>query len=321
MTDKNNNKPPLPGFTPTRYLAPRHWPTWIGLGLLRAAATLPYAWQLRLGAGAGRLLYYALPGRRRIAAINLRLCLPELDDGDRTRLLKRHFRASGIAVFETALSWWGDERRLRELAHVHGQEHLQEALDRGKGVILLSGHFTSFEIGGRLLSLFQPIQFMYKKQRKNPLYEAITLRVRTRIYRRAVKHSDARGMVRGLRENRVCWYLPDQDLGRRQSVFAPFMGISAATTIAPARFARMTGAAVVPYYPLRRDDGTGYDLHILPAWNDFPSGNDEADAARINQFLEGATRERPEQYLWLHRRFKTRPDGEPPIYPKRRKRG
>lgn len=291
------------------YLAPRHWPTWLALGILRTAYYLPYRWQMVLGAGLGRLLYYALPRRRRIVRTNLALAFPGLSEAERDALARRHFRAAGRTAFECGLAWWAPAERLAPLAHVHGLGHLEEALARGKGVILLSGHFTSFELGGRLLSLYKPLQFMYKPQRKNPLFEALTLRWRSRHYAAAVRHDNARGMAKGLRANRVCWYLPDQDMGRRGAVFVPFMGVEAATSVAPGRFARMSGAAVVPYYPRRRADGSGYDLYIEPAFEDFPSGDDEADAARLNAFLERAIRGAPEQYVWAHRRFKTLREG------------
>lgn len=301
-------------FKPSAYLAPRHWATWIGLGLLRLLILLPYRLQLRLGAGLGGALYYLLPRRRRIARINLALCFPQLAPAERRRLLRRHFRAVGMTLLESPLSWWASDAQLRPLAHIQGLEHLRAARARGKGVILLSAHFVSFELCGRLLSMHEPFQFMYKRQRRNPLYEALTTRARLRHFQGAIAHDNARAMIRALKKNLICWYLPDQDKGRKVSVFAPFMGVPTATVVAPMRMAKMTGAAVVPYVPRRRADGSGYDIVIQPPLEGFPSGDDEEDAARINRFIEEQVRQAPEQYLWLHRRFRTRPQPGEKVY-------
>ncbi len=301
-------------FHPTRFLAPQHWPMWLALGLLRAGVTLPYRWQLKLGSGLGALLYRLLPSRRRIARTNLELAFPELGTTERERLVRRVFRSGGISIFESGLSWWGDRERLEPLGHIDGLEHLQAAIARGKGVILLSAHITCLEIGGRLLSFHEPFQVMYKKQR-NALFEALLKRTRESHYRRAVQRHDVRGMIRGLKDNMVCWYAPDQDFGRRNAVFVPFFGVPTATVTATSRFAAITGAAVVPFFPLRREDGSGYDLTLLPALSEFPSGDDEADTARLNRLIEEQVRKAPDQYLWLHRRFRTLPAGAKRIYP------
>lgn len=296
-------------FRPLDFVAPRHWPVWLALGLLRAGVALPYRWQLRLGAGLGRLLWWALPSRRRVARTNLRLAFPQLGEREREALAQASFRSAGISVFESGLSWWAPTARLAALGRVTGLEHLERALARGKGVILLTGHMSAFELGGRILSLCQPFQVMYKRQR-SPLFEAFSTEIRQRHYLRAVQRHDVRGMIRGLRDNLVCWYAPDQDFGRRNSVFAPFFGVPTATVTATSRFAAMTGAAVVPFFPYRRADGSGYDIQVLPPLDDFPSGDDTRDAERLNAVIEAAARKAPEQYLWLHRRFRTRPRGE-----------
>ena len=303
-----------PGLHAARYLAPRHWPTWLALGLLRLTVLLPFPWLLRLGAALGDLLYLALPARRRIAATNLRLCFPELDEAQRHTLLRRNFRATGMSLFETGLSWWGHPRRLRRLYHIQGLEHVQQALQRGHGVILLSAHLTCLEIGGRLLSLQQPFQVMYKQQR-NPLFEAVMKQARVAHYQRAIQRHDVRAMIRSLKENVACWYAPDQDFGRKNALFAPFFGVPAATVTATSRFARLSGAAGVPFFPRRRSDGSGYELTLLPPLEGFGQGDDYHDTERLNRLIEAQVRKAPEQYLWLHRRFGTRPEGEPGLYP------
>jgi len=295
-------------------LAPRHWPTWLALGLLRLLIRLPYRTQMRLGRALGRPLMHLLARRRHIVEVNLDLCLPDLPTEQRERIIRAQFEGMGMALFESGLAWWGRPERLARLGTLHGIEHLHNAAALGRGVILLSCHMLSLEIGGRLLAPQQPFQVMYKEQRKNPLFEAVMSTARRTHYIRAVQRHDVRGMLRGLREGLVCWYAPDQDFGEKNAVYAPFFGVPTATVTATSRFARMTGARVVPYYPVRRADDSGYDLYILPAWEHFPSDDEVADATRVNQFIEAAVREHPEQYLWLHRRFRSRPDGGPDRY-------
>jgi len=313
FTYRRHVKTQAPDFPARAFRAPRYWPTWLGLGLIRLGTLLPYRWQLGLGGVVGRLLYHLVPRRRHIVETNLRLCFPEMQPEERTRLAHRVFRSIGIAIFETALGWWGGERRLRGLVHVEGLEHIHDAQKKGRGVILLSAHFTCLEIGGRLLSLHQPFQVVYKKA-SNPLVEAIAKHGRELHFLRAVQTYDTRGMVKGLKDNLVCWYAMDQDFGRKQSVFVPFMGVMAMTLTTPARLAKMTGAAVVPYFPRRLENGKGYLLTVLPALQDFPTGDDHRDAAYINRVIEEYVRKNPDQYFWAHRRFKTRPPGEKDVY-------
>lgn len=304
-----------PVFSPARYLAPRHWPTWFGLGLLRLLTLLPYRWLMGLGAAVGGLLYHLMDKRRRVADINLSLTLPGLSEAERHTLLRKHFRNVGRALFESALSWWASDARLQSMVDIRGLENLEQASAEGHGVILLSAHFTCFELGARMLAAHHKFQFIYKPQRKNPLFESYTTKVRLKYFLRAVPHRDLRGMARGLKQKRTCWYLPDQDFGNKNCVFVPFMGVAASTVTATSRLAAMTGARVVPFFPLQRDDGKGYVLHILPPLDNFPSGDDQADAIRINEEVARFVHQAPEQYLWIHKRFKTRPEGEASPYP------
>lgn len=310
----------LPDTTPRfhDYAAPRYWLTWLGLAFLRGAILLPYRMQLIVGAGLGILIYHLMPWRRRIAQINIALAFPDRSTAQRHLLVKNNFRSAGISLLETALSWWGQRAQLQPLCRIEGIENLLVALQQKRGVILLSAHFTCLEIGGRLLALQQQFHVMYKKHR-NPLFEAIMKQARERNYERAIERHDVRGMLRSLKQGNAVWYAPDQDFGAQHSVFVPFMGVACATLTAPARLAKMSGAPIVPFFPQRLDDGSGYRLTLLPALENFPTGDDLADAARINSVIEQAVRRTPEQYLWLHRRFKTRPVDESPLYPVRRK--
>ncbi|KMN09945.1 lipid A biosynthesis lauroyl acyltransferase [Pseudomonas sp. FSL R10-0399] len=302
------------------FFHPRFWLLWSGLGVLWLVVQLPYKVQLRIGRFLGACMFRVAGERRRIAARNLELCFPEKNAAERERLLKENFASTGIAFFEMAMSWWWAKPRLAKLAHVEGLEHLQQAQREGKGVILMAFHFTTLEIGAALLGQQHTIDGMYREH-KNPLFDFIQRRGRERhnLDSLAVERDDVRGMLKLLRAGRAIWYAPDQDYGAKQSIFVPLFGIEAATVTATSKFAKLGKAQVVPFTQQRLADGSGYKLVIHPPLSDFPGESDEADCLRINQWVERAIRECPEQYLWAHRRFKTRPPGEPKLYDKRRK--
>jgi len=303
---------------PLEALRPKYWPTWLGLGLLYLSIQLPWRGQVALGKGLGWLMYHVTKKRRKIADTNLRLCFPKYSPAERQQLLRDNFKYMGLAVLETGLSWWGNPARLPKLGKIVGMHHLENALQQRKGVILLSGHMTSTDLGGKILGLAlantdNPLQVMYKPAR-NLLINIMMVRGREQQAHRLFKHRDIRSFVRGLQENVPSWYAPDQDFGLKQSVFADFFGVPTATLTVTARIAAKTGAAVVPYFPIRLDNGEGIDIRILPAWKNYPSGDDVVDAQRVNTTIEKVVRKYPAQYLWMHRRFKTRPKGHPPIY-------
>ncbi|MQT40966.1 MULTISPECIES: lipid A biosynthesis lauroyl acyltransferase [unclassified Pseudomonas] len=302
------------------FFHPRFWLLWSGLGVLWLVVQLPYKVQLRIGRFLGVCMFQVAGERRRIAARNLELCFPEKNAAERERLLKENFASTGIAFFEMAMSWWWAKPRLAKLAHVEGLEHLLQAQRDGKGVILMAFHFTTLEIGAALLGQQHTIDGMYREH-KNPLFDFIQRRGRERhnLDSLAVERDDVRGMLKLLRAGRAIWYAPDQDYGAKQSIFVPLFGIEAATVTATSKFAKLGKALVVPFTQQRLADGSGYKLVIHPPLSDFPGESDEADCLRINQWVERAIRECPEQYLWAHRRFKTRPPGEPKLYDKRRK--
>ncbi len=300
-------------FNPWRFLTPRYWPTWLLLGLFRLLVMLPYPWQLKLGAGLGDLSRYLLPRRRRIVEKNIALAFPQLSGQQQQQLVKENMRSSGIAVFETMFSWWGDEQRLKPLFQIDGMEHLQKAREDQKGIILLGGHFTCMLLCGRMLAMQLPFQILVKKA-KNPLFEALMRYYREKYYQGIIDSRDLRAMVRALKNNRICWYAPDQDFGRRHAVFAPFMGMPATTLTITARLAKLSGALVLPISYRRLPEGKGYQITISPPLSSFPSGDELQDATRINQLIEEQIQPVPEQYLWAHRRFKTRPLGEPRFY-------
>lgn len=307
-------------FNYKNYLHPRHWPTWLGIGLMRISVMLPYAALLFIGRRLGDFMRMFEPRRRQITTINLELCFPELDAASRDRLLRQTFHAVGISLMESALSWWASDARLKKLYRMEGEEHLHHALQQGKGVLLLGGHYTTLEISGRLLAFHSTaIQPIYKPAH-NILYNDLMVASRTRLFDGLLLNTDFRAILRALKHNKVVWYAPDQDFGREQTVFAPFMGIPAATLTMTSRLAKSSGAAVLPLYSQRLPGTQGFLIRVLPPLQDFPGGDDAADAARVNAVIEQQVREAPEQYLWLHRRFKTRPPGASKLYPKRNRR-
>ncbi|WP_312480662.1 lipid A biosynthesis lauroyl acyltransferase [Stutzerimonas nitrititolerans] len=301
------------------FLHPRFWPLWLGLGLLWLVIQLPYRALLALGRVLGKAMYYLAGPRRHIARRNLELCFPDLSVAERERLLKENFASNGIALFEMAMSWWWPQARLQRLAHIEGLEHLRQAQTEGQGVILMALHFTTLEIGAALLGQRHTIDGMYREH-KNPVFDFVQRRGRERHNRdaTAIEREDVRAMLKVLRAGRAIWYAPDQDYGRKQSLFVPLFGIQAATVTATSKFARLGRARVVPFTQQRLADGSGYRLVIHPPLENFPGESDEADCLRINRWVEEAVSLNPEQYLWAHRRFKTRPEGEPSLYRKGR---
>ncbi|MEE4379745.1 MAG: LpxL/LpxP family Kdo(2)-lipid IV(A) lauroyl/palmitoleoyl acyltransferase [Candidatus Competibacteraceae bacterium] len=297
-----------------RFSAPRYWSAWIGVGFGQLIARLPIAVQLGLGSFLGRLFGRLNRYRRHVADVNLALCFPELSTAERAALVDNHFAAAGMAFFEMATAWWAPDHKVRPLGWVEGLEHLEEALARGKGVILLTGHFTTLEMGARLITFHQSFHAMYRPH-KNPLFETFMRRERERRSRfPPLRRNEVRGMIRALKKGEVVWYAPDQGHGKKDSLFVPFFNVPALTLVATSRLAKITGAAIVPYFPQRLPGKAGYRVIIQPALEDFPSDDFSADTLRINQCLEAWIRQVPEQYLWIHRRFKKRPPGSPKVY-------
>lgn len=255
----------------------------------------------------------AIP-RRRIARTNIERCFPDKSAEEHERLVHASFREVGIGVAETCLCWWMPKEKLQAISRIEGREHLTEALAHGKGVILLSCHTTNLEMGATLIALEGPTQAVFKKAR-NPLFNAVMLHKRGAMAAGPlIDRKDIRGIVRGLRQNLPMWYGLDQDFGTHNSVFVPFFGIQTSTLTALSRLARMSGAKVVPFFPRRLPDKQGYLLKLSPALENFPSGDDTQDAHAVSRAIEAHVASVPEQYLWQHRRFKTRPPGEPPFY-------
>lgn len=283
------------------------WLYWVQL--------LPFAWIQKLGAVLGGLAYYLVAPRRRVGRINLAKCFPEKSEAERERILKAHFGHMGRLLVEYGLYWYAPAERLKALVRYQDKHYLDQALASGEKVILLYPHFTAFELAVYALNQDVPLISMYSHQKNRALDERI-LQGRHRYNNVFLigRTEGLRAIIKELKRNAAPFlYLPDQDFGRKESVFVDFFGIPTATIAGLSRIAALTGAKVIPAIPTRRADGT-VDLRFYPAWENFPTQDALADAQRMNDFIEARVREEPEQYYWLHKRFKTRPEGEAGFY-------
>jgi KDO2-lipid IV(A) lauroyltransferase len=286
--------------------SPLVWPSWIALGLLWLCSRfLSYRTALAIGRLLGRLIYRLSPRRRHIASVNLTICFPDMNETERNQLLRHHFDSLGIGLLMIGFAWWARDETLRPLVEIEGLEHLQRSLAHGRGVILLSAHFTDLEMTGRLLSLFQPISVMYRPN-ENPVIEWAFSRNRHQRFEGAIQRNDIRQVVRTLKRNLPVWYAPDQSFKGRNSTLAPFFGEPAGTNTATSRLAKISGSEVILFSGYRKDDDSGYRLILHPPMADFPSGDPQQDAIRINGLIEKSIGYATAQYLWIHRRFKKR---------------
>lgn len=299
-------------------LHPKYWLTWLGFGAWYLLSLLPYRTQLFLGRGLGAIFYRLASHRREVARRNLELCFPEKSATEIDTVVRAVMVSAGIAFFEIGMAWFWPKKRLDKIYTVEGLDHLKQAEKDGVGVLLVAFHFTTTDIGGKLLGRNISVDGSYRPH-NNPVYDLIQQQGRERhtFKAKAIPRGDVRAMVKALRAGRPLWYAPDQDYGAKHSIFVPFFGVEAATITATAQLARMGKARVVPFTQVRKADGSGYHLIFSPPLSDFPSGNETDDAIRVNQIAEGFIEANLEQYLWLHRRFKTRPPGQPSLYPKR----
>lgn len=301
---------PVPTASPTDPgPAPRglqHWPMWAAYFAMWIAARLPWPLQRMLGRAVGWLARLLIPDRRRAARINIALCFPELDEAAREQLLRDHFRDVGIGLFEFARAWWGSAEPMRRSVRIEGLDHVHALQAQKRGVLFVSGHFMTLELCGRLMCDHIPLAGMYRRLR-SPVLEWAVKRGRLRYACAMFSNDEIRPAMRHLKQGGFLWYAPDQDMRGKDTVFAPFFGVPAATITATHQFARLSGCAVVPFF--HRRVGADYVLRIAEPLADFPSADATLDSARVNASIEAMVREAPSQYLWIHRRFKRRPAG------------
>lgn len=283
------------------------------VGLLWVLHFLPFPMLAVLGTGLGRLGFYLIRERRHICLTNLAKCFPDMPEAERVALAKRHFAAVGRAFLDHGVLFWSSARRIKRVVHIVDWERYVEV--SSGPVIFLAPHFVGLDAGGTRLTIETEAVSMYARQ-KNPVINDLLRRHRSRFkpVRLFSRQDGIRPIIREMRKGLPFYYLPDQDYGPRASVFVPFFGVPTATITGLPRVAQLLHARVVPLVTRILPGGKGYEMRVYPPWTDFPSGDDAVDARRMNAFIEERILETPEQYNWVHRRFKTRPPGEPGFY-------
>jgi KDO2-lipid IV(A) lauroyltransferase len=308
MSPKPLNKPTL-----AKFYAVKYWPIWFGLGLLRLIIALPWSWRMSMGRAIGGLLYQLSGRRRSIAQTNIALCFSHLTAAEQQHMVRQTFADNGIGIIETAMAWWSSRKDLSHRASIEGGQLIDQAQAQGRGVLLVVAHYTGLDLGGSLLAPSYPYYATYQRH-GNALMDSIMRRGRLNHLPGVVEREDIRQVMKLLKQGKTVWLAPDQDVGPDRSVFAPFFGIEAATTPIISRLATATGAKVLQFSYHRTHQDQRYLLTISDDLASIPSGDLVADATSLNAAIEEKIRLKPSQYLWLHRRFKTRPSHSPDIY-------
>ena len=291
---------------------PKFWLLWLGVGLMRLTQLLPLAIQMKIGAAIGRLAKRFIGSRVKTAKRNLSLCFPDMPPAEQDKLLTRNFEETGKAIFDTINAWWWSDEKVQHHMTITGQEHVQQTLNDGHGVILFAVHCLPLEMGARIFGQFQPGVGVYRPH-NNPVMEYLQVKGRLRSNKALVSKRDLRQMIRCLRNPDVIWYTADQDFGRSSATFIPFFAMPDAATITGATtLARLGKAKVLPFSVVRNADDKGYTIEILPPLDNFPTKDEVEDAKRGNGIIEQIINKNRAQYMWLHRRFKTRPNKEDP---------
>ena len=296
------------------FLHPRYWLTWFGLGVLWLWVQLPYPVLCFLGTRIGAMARPFLKRRESIARKNLELCFPQHSAEEREKMIAENFRSLGMALVETGMAWFWPDRRIARWTEVIGMEHIRDGQAQKRGILLVGIHFLTLELGARQFGMQEPGIGVYRPN-DNPLIDWLQTWGRLRSNKSMLDRKDLKGMIKALKKGEVVWYAPDHDYGPRSSVFVPLFAVEqAATTTGTWMLARMSGACLVPFVPRRKPDGKGYQLIMLPPECSPPLDDAETTAAWMNKVVEKCIMMAPEQYMWLHRRFKTRPEGVPSRY-------
>ncbi|MFH6951847.1 LpxL/LpxP family Kdo(2)-lipid IV(A) lauroyl/palmitoleoyl acyltransferase [Pseudoalteromonas sp. XMcav1-K] len=298
------------------FLAPKYWLTWLSVLILYLLSWLPYRLQIWLGKLLGRLVYRFVKKRRKIAEVNIALAFPELDKAAQAKLVKENLENTGIAIFESGMAWWWPQWRAKKhFGGITGYHHIEKAISNGKGVLLLVPHMMHLEVAGRMMGI-QNNGVGFYRPHNNPLMEYIIVNGRLRFSEALVTKRDVKSLLKALSQQKLCYYLPDQDYGRKRSEFVPFFAVKeTCTTTGTLIFASSKKSETVALSTYRKDNK--YYLDVSPVFENFPTGNDVDDVTRVNQAMEEAIAKAPEQYLWLHRRFKTQKDPNAPSHYKK----
>lgn len=301
---------------------PKHWLSWLGIGIIRLMVLLPHRWLMKFSEALGTLAYNILPHRRHIAEVNIALCFPELSAQQQATMVRNVMINTIKGFFEMALSWWASDKVLQQLTHLDNLALLEKYQQEGRGVILLGMHYTTIELASATIGLRKKIDITYKEQ-KGDIVNELMHQSRKRHLAEQIEKQSMRTMIKNLRQGHVVWYAPDQDFGRNLSVFAPFFGIQAATISTLGKLARRTNAKVLMYAHFRHSTETGDTYHgkIIDPFPEAFGDDDVHNATIMNKAMEDVIRENPEQYNWLHQRFRTRPNREEPkMYPHKKQR-
>ncbi|WP_392561627.1 LpxL/LpxP family Kdo(2)-lipid IV(A) lauroyl/palmitoleoyl acyltransferase [Orbus sturtevantii] len=308
----NNSQEIHAKFT-KQLLHPRYWLTWLGIGLLYVLVLLPYPIIYQLGKYLGLFAYKMIGKRKETARQNLKLCFPNYSVSEREKMLHQNFISTGMAIFETGMAWFWSDKRLRNHVRIIGDEHIKQAQQVGQGVLLIGIHFLTLELGARILGMSHPGVGVYRPN-DNLVMDYIQLKGRLKSNKYMLDRYNTKGMIRALKKGELVWYAPDHDYGAKNSVFAPFFAVEkAATTIGTTILVKLGQPAIIPFTPKRENNGQ-YILSVAPALKNYPLDDDVAAAIFMNKAIENEILKAPEQYMWLHRRFKTRPKGEKPLY-------
>ena len=280
---------------------------------MKVIVRLPRKTQYGLGRTLGKLLYKYAKRRRHITEVNIRLCFPELSKTQQQLLVKKTIEENAIGFIETAVSWFREPAYAQKYLTINGLEHLEAAKNKGKGVLLVGAHYTTLDLGALLASSVTKIDAMYRPH-ENSFFNKVMKSSREKFCQQVIDRNNMRGVIKSIKDGHVFWYAPDQDYGREVSVFAPFFGINAATVKFTAKISKICECPVIIFSHHRKNDDSGYLVTFSKALENYPSGDDVKDATMVNSKIEKEVRKYPEQYMWVHRRFKTRPEGEAGYY-------
>ncbi|MFA0415058.1 LpxL/LpxP family Kdo(2)-lipid IV(A) lauroyl/palmitoleoyl acyltransferase [Vibrio renipiscarius] len=296
-----------------QFLHPRYWGTLLLVAFMYFLSTLPFKVQIKLGKSVGRFALSRMKKRTHTIRRNLDLCFPQMSDEEKELLIKHNIENTGIAIFETAMAWFWPDKRVNKHVTIVGIERLVELEKQGKGALMLAVHSMNLELGARAFGIKMSGMGVYRPN-NNPCFDHFQYHGRSRSNRTLIDRKDVRGMIHALNTGERVWYAPDHDYGRRRSTFAPLFAVDkACTTTGTSLLANAANCEIVPF-TMVRDENDHYILTIHPFLEGFPRDDETEAAIFINKAVETSIMAAPSQYMWLHRRFKTRPEGEACLY-------